>query len=83
LRNYVQAYGKVIEPLLQRKTLLIKGFEVTLGSARKAVMNKVKVDNPTKAELEAFDYLKQQFSRPSTIVHFSSNRKLWIDLDGS
>lgn len=38
---------------------------------------------PTDVELASFRMLKENLSLPVTLVHYSSERVLWIDLDAS
>ena len=81
LRSSIPRYAQLAQPLQQRKTLLTKNL-VSKGTARKRQSASTFYD-PTVAEIQSFQNLKQAFAKPSFLVHFDPDRQLLIDLDAS
>jgi hypothetical protein len=82
LRRYVPNYSEVIKPLQERKTLL-NGRGPATGNARRRYASKTDLENPTQAELDAFERLQSVFRKPSFLSHYDKSRQLYVDLDGS
>ena len=82
LRHYVPYYAQKAAPLQRRKTRLLKPSP-TKGSARKSYSNRTILDDPTAAEIDAFEQLQEAFSRTTYLVHFDRQRRLFIDVDAS
>ena len=73
-----------MEPLQQRKTLLIRGLRKGVeGNARKKEAARTSLSGVTPAELDSFHQLQTLFSRPTILTHYESKRRLYVDLDAS
>ena len=83
LRNYVEKYAKVAEPLEDRKTAMLKRSPSNAGSARRTFSAKAILQDPTEAERESFRRLQAKLSSPQYLVHCSPQRQLYMDVDAS
>lgn len=84
LRQYIPMYAQVVKPLQERKTALNRGMATEAkGNARKAGAIRARIDQPTRAELQAFYQLQSLFSRPTMLCHFDPKKQLFVDLDAS
>lgn len=82
LRQYVQFYAGIAQPLQDRKTALLRKGPVA-GRARQTYADKTKVDNPTPLEEASFLQLRKALSTPTFLVHHDPTRELYIDVDSS
>ena len=82
LRDYVEHYSKISEPLQLRKTTLLKGAPVA-GTPRRAYAGKTKLLNPTNAERESYNKLQEALGKKRYLVHFNPERQLYADVDSS
>ena len=82
LRTYIPWYAQIARPLQDRKTDLLKPSPKG-GRERKSFSATTRINDPTKAELTAFETLQDLLSRPSYLTHFSPDKTLYIDVDAS
>lgn len=82
LRNYVPHYAKIIEPLQNLKTDLLKDAPKESGMLRKTYAAN-KAFKPTQAEIDAFEKVQEVFRKGSFLVHYQHNRRLYLDVDSS
>jgi hypothetical protein len=82
LRRYVPNYSEVIKPLQERiaSTGISRGGSATI---QQGLASRTDLENPTQAELDAFEKLQAVFRKPSFLSHFDKSRQLYVDLDGS
>ncbi|RJE17221.1 Integrase core domain protein, partial [Aspergillus sclerotialis] len=66
----------------RRKTLLLKGSPAA-GRSRKAFTERKLLEQPSSAELQAFQTIQQEFARPLFLHHFDESKQLYIDIDSS
>ena len=83
LRQYVPYYAQKAEPLMERKTWLLKASPSSKGRARKNFSRRTEISDPIDRELDAFEQLQDAFSKPSFLIHFDKTRCLYIDVDAS
>lgn len=76
LRYIIPNYAQKVEPLQQRKTLLLKGSPLA-GHARQQWALKTPVTQPTQAEIDAFSILQDGFRGKDTtvLVHWAADRQ--------
>ena len=80
-RHYIERFAQKVEPLQERKTLLLKGAPKQ-GNDRKAhARNSTWI--ATEAEKRAFDLLQNEFRTAKFIAHYDPERQLYVDLDAS
>ena len=82
LRNYVAYYAPIVQPLQDRKTLMLRGAP-NKGRARKSFSRESRLDIPSEAELRSFDRLQEVFREPIFLVHHDPRRRLYADVDAS
>ena len=82
LHSGVHFYSQISAPLQDLKTLMLKSAP-TAGSQRKAYASKTKLPPATEKELESFRLIQSSLSKAILLVHFSSERQLWVDFDAS
>ena len=82
LRHYVRDYTSKIEPLQDRKTLLLQGAP-SKGSSRRAFANRELLNEPSGAEVKAFQTIQQEFASPKFLYHFNKAKQLYVDVDAS
>lgn len=82
LRHYIKNYAAKAAPLEERKALLLKGSPPK-GQAQKNFMNKTLLQEPTTFELQAFETLQSEFTKPMFLVHYSWDCQLYVELDSS
>ncbi len=82
LRSYIHFYVQLSEFLHSLKTRLLNGAPIS-GQYRRAYTSKIRLGAPTPLELVFFRSIQDALSEPSTLVHYDSDKILWIDLDGS
>lgn len=80
LRDYVQSYAQIVKLLQKRKTLLLRQILKNLSKFRKRTTIKISLVSTT-FEIDAFEYLREVFSRSSMLVHFVSNSQLYVNID--
>lgn len=80
-RHYIERYASITEPLQARKTSMLRGSPRS-GQERKTWSNRP-LEEPTKAEKDAFDKLQGCFTDPLFLCHFDPDRRLYADLDAS
>lgn len=83
LRGFVPFYAQKAEPLQQRKTALLRLSPSNKGTTRKIYSRRTIINHPSEAELESYRQLQEAFSQASFLVHFCSDRTLYIDVDAS
>ena len=89
LRHCVHRYAQKALPLQARKTALTRqlpkhdGKRSVIGPVRKKHAIKLVLDNPSDEEIAAFKLLQRELGSPISLVHFSPDRRLYIDLDAS
>lgn len=88
LRSSIHRYAQIAKPLQERKTRLTRELPTKEGSqasgpARKRQSTKLPVDDPTEAEIQAYQRLQKAFDSPIFLVHFDRSRRLYIDIDSS
>lgn len=83
LRQYVEYYAQITEPLQTLKTLLFKESPSNGGGKRRAYASTKQLPEPTKLELTAFQETQNALSKASILIHFDPSRTLWVDLDAS
>ena len=54
-----------------------------MGNARKVHAGRLDVTTPTPRELNSFHHMQSLLSKASILVHFDSERRLYIDMDAS
>src|SRR5438045_6236072 len=82
LRQYIPFYAAISGPLQDHKTLLLQKGP-TAGSQRRYFSLQTPLLDPTEAELLSFKALQELLSKPSYLVHFDPNRRLYADIDAS
>lgn len=83
LRSSIPKYAQRAEPLQQRKKALTQQLpKGAKGQHRKTKSMRSHYD-PSQAEINSFNDLKQAFAKPTFLVHFDPARPLFIDLDAS
>ena len=89
LRHCINRYAQLIEAFQVKKTALIKQLfnitiiDKTLKFVRKNMSSKLSIDKLTIEELVFFRQLQNVFSISIFLIHFNSNRQLYIDFDVS
>ena len=89
LRHCINRYAQFVETFQIKKTTLIKQLfsitiiDKTLKFAKKSMSNKLFIDKFTIEKLTFFRQLQNVFSISIFLVHFNSNRQLYIDFDVS
>ncbi|RMJ21267.1 Integrase core domain-containing protein, partial [Aspergillus sp. HF37] len=81
-RQYIHRFAAKLDPLQRRKTLLLKGSPAA-GRSRKAFTERKLLEQPSSAELQAFQTIQQEFARPLFLHHFDESKQLYIDIDSS
>ena len=76
-------YAQLAAPLQELKIRLLKDSPSTKGRPRQKYSSTLQLGEPTPAQMVSFESLQKALSRPSLLVHFDSDRVLWIDLDAS
>ena len=82
LREYVERYAKISEPLQDRKTTLLRGAPPA-GNARRAYASRTFLKEPTPEEWRAYTTLQDALGKRQKLFHFSPSRVLYIDVDSS
>ena len=82
LRQYVEFYAALAEPLTARKTKLLRHNDAQ-GSKRRQYVRSTRITEPTPAELASFEELQKALSSPTLLVHHNPARDLYIDVDSS
>jgi len=82
LRKFIPNYAYVSQPLLDRKTLLLKGAPLK-GQARKEYVKKCHLDSPIGAEKAAYEQLKTEACKATVLAFFDPTRPAFIDVDVS
>lgn len=83
LRNYIAWYAQISDPLLKRKTLLLRSSPSNKGRQRKVYSARTVLEKPSAAELESYKELQEAFGRASLLVHHGPTRVTYIDVDAS
>lgn len=82
LREYVERYAKISEPLQNRKTALLKDAPPS-GNARRVYSAKTRFINPTPEELKSYEDLQLALGKRQKLTHFNPKRVLYMDVDSS
>lgn len=82
LRHFIRHYTYLLEPLEERKALLLKGIPVK-GWPRREFARAMSLAQPSQAELDAFAMLQKLFTERLWLTHFSRDRQLYVDIDAS
>lgn len=77
--SYTYYYAQLAEPLQTLKTSMLK---LTLLSGQQQSMYTLKTQllPPSSTKLAAFQSLPEAMSKPTTLIHYNSNKILWINL---
>ena len=81
LREFVTFYAQKTDALQRRKTLLLRQSSFNKRTIRKIYSKKTMINHFSVEKLESYRLLQKDFSKTSFLVHFSSNRQLYIDID--
>ncbi|KAJ6126071.1 hypothetical protein N7471_010564 [Penicillium samsonianum] len=83
LRHVIPNYAQKVEPLQQRKTLLLKGGPLA-GRTRQQWAQKTRLTSPTDTEINAFKCLQDNFrTEAKVLVHWANDRQAYVDIDAS
>ena len=82
LREYVEKYAKLAEPLQDRKTCLLRSAPPS-GNARRSYSSKTYIKDPTPEEMKSFTAIQDALGQRQKLIHFSPSRVLYIDVDSS
>jgi Reverse transcriptase (RNA-dependent DNA polymerase) len=82
MRQYIERYAQIPEPLQERKRLMAKAGP-NAGKARKQFAQIIRATSPSPAEYESYCLIQQAFRDPTMLVHFDRKRTLFIDLDAA
>jgi RNase H-like domain found in reverse transcriptase/Reverse transcriptase (RNA-dependent DNA polymerase)/Integrase zinc binding domain len=82
LRQYIEGYSWKIEPLQQRKTLLLKNSP-TKGPPRKRFADRTVLQTPSPKELDAFNQIRTELSATKFLYHHDPSKQLYADMDSS
>ena len=80
LREYIPHYVDVFKALQARKTKLLRD-DLVVENAKKIYSSKTRLNHSTKTELKTFDTLQTLLSKLFYLIHASSKRSLYVDLD--
>lgn len=82
LRTYIHFCAQLAVPLQALKTSLLQDAPVR-GQQQRAYASRTNLGPPTAQKLVFFQRVQDALSQSSTLIHHSSDKKLWIDLDTS
>ena len=82
MRNKISYYAQRAEPLQREKTFLLRGSPAKGGEKRKAFTKSTPIVKTPTLE-KSFESLQEAFSLPNFLVHFSHQRRIFIDIDAS
>ena len=82
LREYISHYVDVFKSLQTRKTKLLRD-DFVADSARKIYSSKTRLNHFIEAKIKAFNTLQALLSKLSYLIHASTKRSLYVDLDTS
>lgn len=83
LRQYVLYYAQKAEPLMQRKTMLLKLSSNIKKKARKNFSKRTDIIKSSKKEWDFFKQLQMIFSRSSFFIHYDAARFFYVDVNDS
>lgn len=87
LRHYIRFFAQIAEPLQQRKTTLHKILRSRKAASedpdKKRSAAALQATAPSPAELDAFHHRQSVFAQSKMLIHFTSTRLLFVDLDAS
>ena len=81
LREFVTFYAQKTNALQRRKTFLLRQFSFNKRIIRKVYSKKTVINNLSIEKLQSYRLLQKTFNKISFLVHFNSNRQLYIDIN--
>ena len=81
LREFVTFYVQKTDALQRRKIFFLRQFSFNKRTIRKIYSKKTMIDHFSVEKLEFYRLLQKNFNKASFLIHFSSNRQLYIDID--
>lgn len=82
-REYVKKYAKVVEFLQNRKTVMLKKSPFIDESIRRSYSSKTVLQSFIKEEISFYEFLQKSLFLFQYLIHFSSHRQLYINVDSS
>ena len=79
---YVSFYAHISESLQRRKTLLLKN-EFKQRFQKKIFSKRTMLNETTNQKYEVYEQLQHIFNQSSFLIHFDSNKSIYIDVNAS